>query len=370
VTAITEAAVRQLAGFKAKKAPVTSCYLDVDGRRHLRQRDYLADLERMVKRARTHVDGQASRRDLERIEDRVKAGVDRSRTRGLVLFSCEAEGLWEVFDLPVPVHNHLVVNHSPHVRQLEDVLTSHDRFAMLLLDRQRARLLRFELGELVDRTELFDQLPRHDDDKGDWDRDHVRDHSSAAAAAHLRRVAAAALSAFQERAFDHLVLGGPDEVVAQLERDLHAYLRARVAAQVSIPVGASDDEIRQAAFEAEGAVERRRLESLVDRLRDAVGAGNGGVAGLDATLRMLVERRVETLLVSESFEAPGWRCLSCSWIGTRGRSCPVCARPMVQVDDVVEEAVEDALEQSCRVLVARASADLDVLGRIGGLLRY
>jgi hypothetical protein len=43
---------------------------------------------------------------------------------------------------------------------------------------------------------------------------------------------------------------------------------------------------------------------------------------------------------------------------------------MVQVVDVVEEAVEDALEQSCRVLLSHESADLDVLGRIGGLLRY
>jgi hypothetical protein len=40
------------------------------------------------------------------------------------------------------------------------------------------------------------------------------------------------------------------------------------------------------------------------------------------------------------------------------------------VDDVVEEAVEEALIQSCRVAVCDGNADLDVLGRIGALLRY
>jgi peptide chain release factor subunit 1 len=43
---------------------------------------------------------------------------------------------------------------------------------------------------------------------------------------------------------------------------------------------------------------------------------------------------------------------------------------MDPVDDVVEEAVEEALAQSCRVTVCAGNADLDVLGRIGALLRY
>jgi hypothetical protein len=43
---------------------------------------------------------------------------------------------------------------------------------------------------------------------------------------------------------------------------------------------------------------------------------------------------------------------------------------MDQVDDVVEEAVEEALNQSCRLAICRGDADLDVLGRIGALLRF
>jgi hypothetical protein len=43
---------------------------------------------------------------------------------------------------------------------------------------------------------------------------------------------------------------------------------------------------------------------------------------------------------------------------------------MDQVDDVVEEAVEDALAQACKVEICVGNADLDVLGRIGALVRY
>ena len=55
----------------------------------------------------------------------------------------------------------------------------------------------------------------------------------------------------------------------------------------------------------------------------------------------------------------------------RGPACPVCpSATMARVDDVVEEALEDALAQSCRIEVVVGNPDLDVLGRIGALLRF
>jgi hypothetical protein len=43
---------------------------------------------------------------------------------------------------------------------------------------------------------------------------------------------------------------------------------------------------------------------------------------------------------------------------------------MVPVDDLVEDAIEGALAQSCHVEICVGNADLDVMGRIGALLRY
>jgi peptide subunit release factor 1 (eRF1) len=187
---------------------------------------------------------------------------------------------------------------------------------------------------------------------------------------HLRHAADVAFRVFQDRGFERLILGGPEEVLSDLHSVLHPYLQERVEARCAIPVNASDDEIRAAAHVVEAEVERRKEAELVAKLRDAVGAGRRGVAGLDATLGALVERRVDTLLVSHGYDHPGWRCGSCRHIGRVGRTCPVCATEMYAVDDVVEEAVEEALAQSCEVEVCVGNADLDVMGRIGALLRY
>ena len=369
---LTHDVIRSLAGCKAQESPVVSLYLDVDGRRFVRPKDYEVHLDHLLKEAAGYTNGhRPSPMDLERIESFVKGGIDRSRTRGLAIFSCAKQDLWRVFELPVPVRNQLIVNATPHVRQLETVVDEYERFGVLLADKQRARMFVFELGELVDKSELFDQLPRHEDDKGDWDKDHVRDHSAAAAHRHLKRAGEVAFHVLQEQGFDHLIVGAPEEIANELAKTMHPYLRERVAARLAVPVNASDATIRAAALQVEEQVEKRKKAAMVQRLRDASAQPGGlGVVGLDKVLAALAERRVETLLVSEGYAVEGWRCGSCGHVAAKGRTCPMCSSEMTLVPDVVEEAVEDAIAQSCRVCVCVGNADLDVLGRIGAILRF
>jgi peptide chain release factor subunit 1 len=366
---VTEDAVRELASFKGKEAPVVSVYLDVDGKAHPKRQDYEFALERLLRPHRTVSDPSVVE-DLRRIEAHVRAGVDRSRTRGLALFACSAHDFWQAIPVAVPVHNQLVINHTPHVRQLEAVLSNNERFGILVVDRQRARAFVFEQGELVDHSEQFDQLPRHDDDHGDWDRDHVRDHTAALAHAHVRRAAQVAFALHQERPLDHLIVAAPPELVPELERDLHSYLRDRIAARVTLRASSSVNEIRRVAMEVDAEIERAKHAALVSRLRDRLGAGNGAAAGLADVLSALSERRVETLLVSEGYVVAGWRCDGCNHLAVKGRRCANCQGTMVAIVDVVEEAVEAALGQSAHVATCTGNADLDVLGRIGGLLRF
>jgi peptide subunit release factor 1 (eRF1) len=371
---ISDDRIRSLAAYRGSPV-VTSCYLDVDGRRYPRHVDYEQQLDHLLRLARERAGElqpaaiQSVEADLGRIGTWVKGGFDRSRVRGLAFFCCSAEGFFEVVEAPVPVRNEIVLNHTPHVLQLESLAHGYDSFAVVLVDRQRARLFRLELGELSECTELFDAVPRRHD-QGGRSASNIQRHTDELAHKHLKHAAEVAFEEVGRNPVDHLILGGPHEVVTEFEALLHPYLKERVSARLSIMVTAAPEEVRQAALHVEGEVGRAAEEAMVGRLRDQVGAGNGGVAGLEPTLRALVERRVETLLVSDGYEAPGWRCPSCRWLAVKGRGCPVCGTSMELMEDVVEQAVEEALAHKCRVEVVRESADLDVLGRIGALLRF
>jgi peptide chain release factor subunit 1 len=371
VVTLTEDDIRSLASFKGDGAPVTSVYLDIDGGRHVRFQDAVRSAESLLKDALAkHADEPSVASDLQRVQELVRGGVDRSRTRGIAIFSCSANDFWQVVELPVRVRDQVVVNHSPSVRQLEAVIDEYERFGVLLADKQRARVLVYELGELIESTELVDPLPRGDDDDHSYRKEKVQQHTTELVHQHLRHAADAAFRVFQDRGFDRLIIGAPEEIASELRSMLHPYLQERTEARCNIAVGASDADIRAAALAVEAEVERRNEAEMVRRLRDAVGSHNRGVAGLDDTLRALVERRVETLLVSEGFEHEGWRCGACDYIGRVGSTCPVCSTEMHYVDDVIEEAIEEALSQSCDVEICVDNADLDVLGSMGALLRY
>lgn len=368
---LTEAAIRELAGIRAGTAPITSCYLDVDGRRLVRHQDVEHELDGVLREARTRANGHKSvHDDLRRIEAFVKAGFDRSTTRGLAIFACAASDIWEVIELPKPVRSRLVINHAPAVGQLESMVQEHEPIGVLLADKQRAQMYVFAMGRLVDRTELLDELPRAYDSRGERERGTPEHHREELAHQHLRHAAQAAFDLWQERGFHHLVIGAPDAIASELERDLHPYLRERSRGRIPLGVGAPFNEVQRAAEAIEVDVERQREAALIERLREAAATGRKGVAGLAATLATLNDHRAERLLVSRGFAREGWRCPHTNALFSVGPTNPVNGVAMVRVTDVVEDAIEEALTQGIPVTFCVGHADLDVLGQIGALLRY
>jgi peptide chain release factor subunit 1 len=371
VAVLTEAAIRELAGIRGEAAPITSCYLDVDGRRLIRHQDVEHELDAMLRGARQQANGHRSvHDDLKRIEAFVRGGIDRSSTRGLAIFASSANDLWRVIELPVPVRSQVVINHSPAVGQLESVVQEHEPIGVVLADRQRARLFVFEQGQLIERTELLDELPREYDHRGERERGTPDAHVDELAHQHLRNAARAAFDLWQARGFHHLVIGAPDAIASELERALHPYLRARLCGRIHVGVGATEAEVLQAAEAVEAEVERRREAAVVAKLREAAITGRRGVAGLGPTLEALHSRRVERLVVSKGFAEEGWRCPQTGALALVGPTNPLNGVAMVRVPDVVEDAIEEALTQGLPVTICVDNADLDVLGRVGALLRY
>jgi peptide chain release factor subunit 1 len=245
-----------------------------------------------------------------------------------------------------------------------------NRFGVLITDKQRARMFVFEMGELADHSELFDELPRDYDVRGEADKGDHHAHVDELTSQHLRRAAAVAFHVFNHKGFEHFTFACPDAVTGELEAALHPYLRERLVPRVNVAIGAGLDQIRDATLALEMDVDRAADAAAVDRLRGAVATGQRGAAGLADTLGALNQHRVAALLVSDGFTEPGWRCDGCQLMATIGRTCPACADEMSLVEDIVEEAIDEALRQSCAVRLCVGNADLDVLGRVGAILRY
>jgi peptide subunit release factor 1 (eRF1) len=81
-------------------------------------------------------------------------------------------------------------------------------------------------------------------------------------------------------------------------------------------------------------------------------------------LDALNQARVETLLIGENFRASGRVDFEA------GLLLPEGAESGEPVEDIVEPAIEKAIEQSATAMVVRHHDDLGSLGGIGAVLRF
>ncbi|MGH2547121.1 MAG: Vms1/Ankzf1 family peptidyl-tRNA hydrolase [Actinomycetota bacterium] len=371
--------IRTLAGWDTGGLPVTTVYLDVDGRRRPRRRDYVRRADdlagaacdqarELVRQASVSVCGDAGK-----IRSFVQDDLERrGSVRGVALFSCSKAGLWEAVALSQPVRDGVRVGARPHLLPLEALLEMAETFCTVLVDRERARIFLSSLGEIEEVSRLLDDVPgRHD--QGGWAQARLQRHIEDHVQRHLKHVAYALLRIQQRRPFDHLVLAGPEEASAELERDLHDYLRRRILGRVSLPMTASADDVLDRIINLEVELEARREREAVERLlsEDASGTGRA-VTGIGGTLSALEANRAEVLVLAEDLRAGGVRCERCGHLASAGpdRPCASCGGPVVEVPDLVEEAVELALRQRSRVETVADGDPLAEVGGVGALLRF
>lgn len=372
--------LRKLADWSTSGFPVVSLYLDVDGSRLPKRADYLARAEHLTHRAhenaRTMNDREHARsvqRDAQRMWDYINGEFDRKGgVRGLALFGCSAMGLWEEIVVPRRVPERVVVGERPYLVPLEALVEGFETMCVALVDRERARVFISAVDRIEEVSDMLDEVPGWHD-QGGWAQArfqrHIRDHIQR----HLKHAAEVLLRLMQRGRYDRLVLAGPDEAVADLERELHDYVRRTIVGRITLAVTTSATDVLERVRRLEEELERHREEKAIRRLTSETDGKTGrAVAGIEDTLRALEEGRVDTLLVAADLEVAGVRCPSCGHLELRGRSCPACGVSTEETSDLVEEAVESALRQRTRVEVVPQglAAGLARLGGVGALLRF
>jgi peptide chain release factor subunit 1 len=374
MTELDRPLLRKLAEWSSDGFPITSLYLSVDGRRFPRKADYEVRLDELLRSART--DAEAMERehkrsvehDLERISSFIREGFERGSTRGLALFSSSGVGLWEELLLPRPVRDRAAVGAAVDVLPLEAMLETYDSMCTALVDYEKARVFLVELGRIEEQADVWDEVPgRHE--QGGRAQMRMQRHVDDLRQKHLKHVAAVLFRLYRRRGFDHLVLAGSEEMLADLERDLHDYLRRRVRARMHLPIVASVETVLARSLAVEEELERTRESEQVERLL-SMGRSGRAARGMRETLGALSDGRVGELLVSIDLSAPGWSCSACTRLSVDGGSCSACGADLEPSRDVVEETVARALRQGCRVETIVEEGAMDSLGGIGALLRF
>jgi len=366
--------VRRLIDTDSGDSAVLSLYLDMsvnsDNRRTWsiflsQQRAGFAEL-----------DSDNGRRDsVGRILARVERWIDeefRPGNRGLAIFATIDGARFEALQFPVRVENRLVIGESPLVWPLRELVETSQRYAVVLVDRRKMRVLTVCMNRIEDELLIEKQeYPANHDVRagGEAAKDHQKRKAEEARA--FFREFASALQEHQRRLKpDAWVLLGTHENTTHFREFLPQPINDRVvhvaAANVDEPAPTIVGRL-SSFFEMQSL--RARAHSI-DQLRERVRTGHFAVAGVDDALVQLQEGKVEMLVIARGLECSGARCIRCGFVlARRSGTCPYCGGGVRDGVDLAESMVRIATEQDADVAFVETDIMRDLDG-VGALLRF
>jgi peptide subunit release factor 1 (eRF1) len=374
---ITRDQLRRLADVRPERGRVLSVFLNLDPAEFAtpaaRSTAITSVLTEAVHRVEDadgldHDEREALKADVERVRERLQASdIAQNATRAVAIYACAPADLLEVVRLRRPVASAVVLDRAPHVEPLV-ADAGAERWCVVLANRRNARLFVGDGGGLEETDRVEDDV-HSQHDQGGWSQSRYQRGVEKEKDDHLVHVADVAFDLYKRRGVDRVLIGAPDELVNELKAKLHPYLRERIAGRLHLDVDNSGlDDVKGAAAKAIEDWSRRCERESLDRLAEGVGRGGRGAAGLAAVLQALNEQRVEILLVAEGFRSPGGRDTGTGMLhaGDEGPD----GRELERCENIVEPAIEKAIEQSAKVIKVRDHDDLGPLGGIGAVLRY
>jgi peptide chain release factor subunit 1 len=374
---ITRDQLRRLADVRPERGRVLSVFLNLDpaefatpAARSTAITSVLTDATHRVEAAEglDHDEREALKADVERVRTALQAGdIAQNGTRAVVVYACAQADLLEVVRLRRPVDSAVVVGRTPHVEPLVADADA-ERWCVVLANRRNARFFVGDGGGLEETDRVEDDV-HSQHDQGGWSQSRYQRGVEKEKDDHLVHVADVAFDAYKSRGFDRLLIGAPDELVNELEAKLHPYLRERIVGRLHLDVeNCGLNDVKTAAAKAIEDWSRRCEREALDRLIEAVGRGGRGAGGLADVLQALDEARVEVLLVADGYHSAGGRDAGTGMLyaGDHGPE----GQELERVPNIVEPAIEKAIEQSAKVIKVRHHDDLGPLGGIGAVLRY
>jgi peptide chain release factor subunit 1 len=363
--------LRELAEYSSNGA-VLSLYLNTDPTQHTTD-EYKLALRQLLK----EVEVQAASEDIAAVERFVDFEYDW-KGRGIAIFTCAAEDYWQQYSLAVPVESRAIVSEKPYITPLASLWDTYSRFVVTLVDRQGARLLLFQMGELVGKDSMLGEevrrLKKGSGSAAPGRRGGVAGHSArredGVAARNLKEAAELTVAFCEAHRPRNILLAGTEATLSQFESNLPRVWADRVIGTFSADMTEGHNEIRARAFAILEQVETERKAALANAVITAAAKGSNGVVRLDDTLGAVHEGRVQTLVVAQGYQAPGYRCTGCGYITAQALDrCPFCGGEIAEIRNAVEAAVSQVLELGARVEIVRGHEGLSQVG-IGALLRY
>jgi len=360
---LTEVDLRQAVEFESHHHPVLSVYLNVDPQQRTVEQYRLA-LRNLLNKAEN-----AAAEDVKRMQNFLETGYNR-QGRGLVLFSCAAENFWWVQSFQLPVEDSVWVSFRPYVRQLAMLLETYDRYGVIHVDQEGARLYLFNMGDLeAVEGYMGEEVKLHK--SGGWSAARFQRRELGQARQNLQDAAELAEEFYRQKDTRRLILAGTEKNVAIFKDLLSHRLRAMVIGQIGAQTNATPAQIREKALEMAHKSTTEEAVALADEVITLAHKGGNAILGLAETLTAVQDGRAQHVVVLADFAQPAYRFVDSGIILLDlNEQSELASGRLQELPDAVDSVLRRALGQGIEVTILNEHPGLAAAGKIGAVTRY
>lgn len=371
--------IESLTQFENQDLMTTSLFLDTSKNR-LTKKEIKLGLKNLLNNGRMRIDESSlSKRQKDSLLNDLalikKFGAEHLITYnhvGLAVFSCSGGNFWRVYNLVKSPRNMIVFDQDPYVRPLSAVIDEYHRVCVLVFDRKEAKWYDLYMGEISLLDSVTGDVPSRIREGGreGYSSKRIERHMQSRFQEFLKKAVKMTIKLMKANRSEWLFIGTKDEYMAELEPLMHPYLKQRMKSRIKLKPVDSKANVREKALALKDSLKKKEKENIVHQFVTELQKKGLAVSGLKNTLRKLNRGEIQTLLVTRHFSLPGKSCPKCRFLFVDEVKCPSCQVRTESRLDIIDEAVETALNTSCRVTHINPPSPLDQFGGIGAFLRY
>ena len=367
--------LKEIAKMRGDEAQFVSFFLNVNPVTNVKD-NYAIHVKNLIKTTTDTLEKDVLKKvsaDLEKIESYILTNKPVFK-KGLAILSSQAKKYWKEFHLSVPIKNEIVVDKTPYIKPLLDIMDNYQRYAILLVGRESARIFIVHLGEIEEYSEVHtDDVPgKHK--KGGWcalsEKSYER-HTDHMVGLHLKDVLKQ-LDAFLSGEYvGRLIIGGSEETATRVKNMLPQTTAEKIIGTFQAEMTANSKDILEKAGPVLQAFENRKESETIDDLLTKAMKNENAVIGIENVLNALQEGRVMRLVVLKDFKQSGLACKECGYLTVQNiSSCPYCKGEVESANYLVDMIAQKAIEQGAGVAVSSENKKLQDAGSIGAFLRF
>jgi peptide subunit release factor 1 (eRF1) len=244
---------------------------------------------------------QSFDKDVERIDQYLKSEIDAS-THGLAIFASSGSEFFEAIPLEAPFENHsLFIGSVPHLYPLAKLIDTYPRYAAVMLDTNKARILVFSMAA-TERDEKIQNEKTRRSQKGGWSQARYQRRAENFHLHHIKEVVDTLEKIVREDNINRIVVAIEEVAVPIFNEQLPKHLAEKVVDTVTLERNADGSNILDTTLAALREKDAETDAEKVEQLMDAWQSGGLGVAGPEATLTAFQLGQVEELIIAASPE--------------------------------------------------------------------